>query len=309
MSERTGFFGRLFKGLSKSRTGIVGGIRSLVTGRRFDDEIFDELEGLLVQADLGIETTVQVIEDLRAAARQNRIKTADDLVAHLKTELVAILSQGDHTVVWTSGTGEPHVTLIAGVNGSGKTTTVGKLAAHLKSDGKSVLLGAADTFRAAATEQLTIWSERVGVPIVKHKEGADPAAVAFDAADAAVARHVDCLIVDTAGRLHTKVNLMEELKKIQRVIQKRIPSAPHEVLLVLDATTGQNGLQQAKVFTEALRVTGVVLTKLDGTAKGGMAVAVQKQLGIPIKFIGVGETVDDLQPFNAEEFVEALLGE
>lgn len=309
MSERTGFFGRLFKGLSKSRSGIVGGIRSLLTGRAFSEDVFEDLEALLVQADLGIETTLQVIEDLRGAAKQNRIKTADDLLDLVKKELVEILEQGEHSVSWQTESGAPHVTLVAGVNGSGKTTTVGKLAAHLKAGGKTVLLGAADTFRAAATEQLTIWSERVDVPIIKHKEGADPAAVAYDAADAAVARNVNCLIIDTAGRLHTKVNLMEELKKIQRVIQKRIPDAPHEVLLVLDATTGQNGLQQAKVFTEALHVTGVVLTKLDGTAKGGMAVAVQKQLGIPIKYVGVGETVEDLQPFNAEQFVEALLGE
>lgn len=309
MTDRPGLFGRLFQGLSKSRKGILGGIRSLFTGRTFGEDLFDELEALLIQADLGIETTLHVIEELRGGARENRIKTADDMIGLLKADLIKILGQGDHSMNWQPDAGGPHVTLVAGVNGSGKTTTIGKLAAHLKAGGHTVLLGAADTFRAAATEQLTIWSQRVGVPIVKHKEGADPAAVAYDAADAAVARKVDCLIIDTAGRLHTKINLMEELKKIQRVIQKRIPSAPHEVLLVLDATTGQNGLQQAKVFTEAIRVTGIVLTKLDGTAKGGMAIAVQKQLGIPIKFIGVGESMEDLQPFNPEEFVQALLGE
>jgi len=212
---------------------------------------------------------------------------------------------GDHVPHWDTSAG-PHVTLVAGVNGSGKTTTIGKLAAHLKGDGKSVMLAAADTFRAAAVEQLTIWSERADVPVIKHQDGADPAAVAYDAADAAVSRGIDCLIIDTAGRLHTKVNLMEELKKIQRVVGKRIEGAPHQVLLVLDATTGQNGLQQAKLFTEALTTTGIVITKLDGTAKGGIAVAIQKQLGIPIKYIGVGETVEDLQPFNAQEFVDAL---
>ena len=203
----------------------------------------------------------------------------------------------------------PHVTLVAGVNGSGKTTTIGKLAARLQREGKSVMLGAADTFRAAAAEQLTVWSERVGVPILRHQEGSDPAAVAHDAVAAALSRGIDCVIIDTAGRLHTKINLMEELRKIQRVIAKLVPQAPHEVLLILDATTGQNGLQQAKKFTEALSVTGIVLTKLDGTAKGGITVAIQKQLGIPIKFIGVGEGVDDLQPFEPGEFVEALFAE
>lgn len=310
MTERTGLFDRLFQGLSKSRSGIAGGIRSIFTGRSaIDGEVFDDLEALLIQADLGVETTLEVIEDLQDKTRRDRIKSPEDLIAVLKEHLVDILLQGDHTMTWQAGSGEPHVTLVAGVNGSGKTTTIGKLAAQLKADSRTVLLGAADTFRAAAAEQLIVWSERTGVPIVSHQEGADPAAVAYDTADAAIARHIDCVLIDTAGRLHTKVNLMEELKKIQRVIQKRIPSAPHEVLLVLDATTGQNGLAQARTFTEALNVTGIVLTKLDGTAKGGMAVAVQKQLGIPIKFIGVGESVEDLQAFDAISFVEALLGE
>jgi fused signal recognition particle receptor len=240
-----------------------------------------------------------------ALAKERRVSGPDDFLQLLKDELTKALEPGDHALTWESPDG-PHVTLIAGVNGSGKTTTAGKLCAHLTKQGKTVMLGAADTFRAAAVEQLTIWSERTGVPIIKHKDGADPAAVAFDAADAAASRGVNCLLIDTAGRLHTKVNLMEELKKIQRVVNKRIPGAPHEVLLVLDATTGQNGLQQAKVFTEALNVTGIVLAKLDGTAKGGIAVAIQRQLGIPIKLIGVGEAVDDLQPFNARDFVDAI---
>jgi len=248
---------------------------------------------------------MSIIEDMRRIARERRVSTPDEFLAMLKEELTNSLEPGDHTLTW-DGAGGPHVTLIAGVNGSGKTTTTGKIAAKLKSEGKSVMLGAADTFRAAAVEQLTVWSERADVPIVKHQDGSDPAAVAFDAADAAVSRKIDCLLVDTAGRLHTKGNLREELKKLQRVIAKRIPGAPHEVLLVLDATTGQNGLQQARVFTEALTVTGIILTKLDGTAKGGIAVAIQKQLGIPIKLIGVGEGIEDLQPFNAKEFVEAL---
>lgn len=309
MSDRPGLFSRLFSGLSKSRTSILDGIRSVFTGHAAGDaEVFEELEGLLIQADIGVETSLQLIEEARAAAKQERIRTADDLVALLKDHLTRILSAGDHSATWDAPGGPPHVTLVAGVNGSGKTTTIGKLAAHLKQENRSVLLGAADTFRAAATEQLVSWAERVGVPIVKHQEGADPAAVAYDTVDAAVARNVSNVIIDTAGRLHTKVNLMEELKKIQRVIRKRIPDAPHQVLLVLDATTGQNGLQQASAFTEALHVSGIVLTKLDGTARGGMAVAVQRQLGLPIKFIGVGETVDDLQPFDPAAFVDALLG-
>ena len=304
--EKRGFFGRLRDRLSKTRESLVANVRRVFVGRSaIDDDLLEELEQILIQADIGVETTLSIIEDMRRIARERRVSTPDEFLAMLKAELTKSLEPGDHTLTW-DGAGGPHVTLIAGVNGSGKTTTTGKIAAKLKAEGKSVMLGAADTFRAAAVEQLTVWSERADVPIIKHQDGSDPAAVAFDAADAAVSRKIDCLLVDTAGRLHTKVNLMEELKKLQRVIAKRIPGAPHEVLLVLDATTGQNGLQQARVFTEALTVTGIILTKLDGTAKGGIAVAIQKQLGIPIKLIGVGEGIDDLQPFNAKEFVEAL---
>ncbi len=304
--EKRGFFGRLRDRLSKTRESFSGSVRKVFSGRSVvDDELLEELEEIFISADLGVEATMSIIEDMRARAKEQRITGPDAFFEMLKSELTAALEPGDHVLSWKAADG-PHVTLIAGVNGSGKTTTAGKLASHLKKEGKSVMLGAADTFRAAAVEQLTIWSERTGVPIIKHADGADPAAVAYDAADAAVSRSIDCLLIDTAGRLHTKVNLMEELKKIQRVVGKRIPGAPHEVLLVLDATTGQNGLQQAKVFTEALHVTGIVLTKLDGTAKGGITVAIQRQLGIPIKLIGVGETVDDLQPFNAREFVEAI---
>ena len=307
MTTHSGFFARLRERLSKSRTGLVSGVRRVFSARsRIDDEIFDDLEEVLIQADIGVETTMEIVDEMRTHAQEHRLEDPNALLSVLREKLVQTLEQGDHTLTWDSGNG-PHVTLVAGVNGSGKTTTVGKLAARLKSEGKSVLLGAADTFRAAAVEQLTAWSEKVDVPIVKHQEGADPASVAFDAADAALARGIECLIIDTAGRLHTKVNLMEELGKIRRVVGKRIPGAPHEVLLVLDATTGQNGLQQARRFTEVLDVTGIVLTKLDGTAKGGIVVAVQKDLGIPIKLIGVGESVEDLLPFNAEEFVDALL--
>ncbi len=305
---KTGFFGRLRDRLGKTRTGLVDNVKRVFAGRTtIDDEVFEELEEILIQADLGVDTALAVIEDMRAAAKSGKATDPEALYAILKQDLIEALDSPNHALFATATDG-PHVTLIAGVNGTGKTTSTGKLAAKLALEGKSVLLGAADTFRAAAVEQLTVWSERSGVPIIKHKEGADPAAVAYDAADAAVSRGVDHLIIDTAGRLHTKVNLMEELKKIQRVLDKRIPGAPHEVLLVLDATTGQNGLQQAKLFTEALNVTGIILTKLDGTAKGGIAIAVQKQLGIPIKLIGVGESLEDMQPFNAQEFVEALFG-
>jgi len=316
LEKKVGFFGRLRERLSKTRGSLVQNVRRVFTSRpSIDDEVFEELEQILIEADLGVDTTLGIINDMRRITREKRLTSSEELFAVLKEELVQTLESGAGAVSekpalldWVNPDGGPHITLIVGVNGSGKTTTIGKLACQLQKEGKSVLLGAGDTFRAAAVEQLTIWSERTGVPIVKHKDGADPAAVAYDATDAAVSRGTDCVIIDTAGRLHTKVNLMEELKKIQRVIAKRLPGAPHDVLLVLDATTGQNGLQQARLFTEALNVTGIVITKLDGTAKGGIAVAIQKQLGIPIKFIGVGEAVEDLQPFNAREFVEALLG-
>ncbi|MEX2015342.1 MAG: signal recognition particle-docking protein FtsY [Candidatus Hydrogenedentales bacterium] len=306
MAEQPNFFGRLRERLGKTREQFAGGVRRVFSGRtKIDDEVFDDLEELLIQADLGVDTTLEIVQDMRQKTRERKLQNPEALIDLLKEEMTALLETGDHTINWDA-VHKPHLTLIAGVNGSGKTTTAGKLAARLKREGKSVMLGAADTFRAAAVEQLTIWSERAGVPIIKHQEGADPASVAYDAVEAAISRNVDCLLIDTAGRLHTKVNLMEELKKIRRVVQKRHEDAPHEVLLVLDATTGQNGLQQAKLFTEALDVTGIVLTKLDGTAKGGIAVAIQKQLGIPIKYIGVGEGIDDLQPFDAKAFVDAL---
>jgi fused signal recognition particle receptor len=309
MSEKNrGFFGRLRDRLTKTRTSFVSNVKRVFSGRtRIDDEIFEELEQVLIEADMGVETTLAIVEDMRRVAREKKLENPQELYTVLEEELLKALEAGDHSISWKAGEGEPYVVLIVGVNGSGKTTTIGKLASQLKSEGKSVMLGAADTFRAAAVEQLTIWSERTGTPIIKHKDGADPAAVAYDATDAACSRKVDCLLIDTAGRLHTKVNLMEEMKKMSRVVAKRLPGAPHEVLLILDATTGQNGLQQAKLFTEALHVTGIVLTKLDGTAKGGVAIAIQKQLGIPIKYIGVGESVEDLQAFMPKDFVEALI--
>jgi len=304
----SGFFSTLKNKLGKARTGLAGNIISIVTGRsKIDDAVFEELEEVLIQADLGVDTSLSIIEEMKTAAKENKLNDPEALIALLKSNLLEILKDCHGEMNWKVE-GGTHITLIAGVNGSGKTTTTGKLAAKLSNDGRSVILGAADTFRAAAVEQLTMWSQRADVPIIKHQEGADPAAVAYDATDSAVSKNVDNLLIDTAGRLHTKVNLMEELQKIHRVIGKRLPGAPHEVLLVLDATTGQNALQQAKYFTEILEVTGIVLTKLDGTAKGGIVVAIQQQLGIPIKYIGVGEGLDDLQPFNPDEFVEALFG-
>ncbi len=301
-----GFLGRLREQLGKTRSNLVDNVKRVFSGHtQINDDVYDELEEILVEADFGVELSLALVDEMRTAVRQRRLQNPDELYAVLKEELVAALEPGDHTLRFAAD-GGPHVTLVVGVNGSGKTTTIGKLASHLKQQGKTVMLAAADTFRAAAVEQLTIWSERVDIPIIRHQDGADPAAVAFDATDAAIARGIDCLLIDTAGRLHTKVNLMEELRKIQRVIGKRYPEAPHDVLLVLDATTGQNGLQQAKVFTEALNVTGLIVTKLDGTAKGGVAVAIQRQLGIPIKYIGVGEGVEDLQPFSAVDYVEAI---
>jgi fused signal recognition particle receptor len=304
----SGFFSTLKNRLGKARTGLAGNILSIVTGRsKIDESVFEDLEEVLIQADLGVETSMNIIEEMRSASKENKLDKPEDLIALLKNNLLEILKNCNAEMNWKAE-GGTHITLIAGVNGSGKTTTTGKLAAKLKAEGNSVMLGAADTFRAAAVEQLTAWSNRADVPLVKHQEGADPAAVAFDATDSAVSKKINNLLIDTAGRLHTKVNLMEELQKIHRVIGKRLPGAPHEVLLVLDATTGQNALQQAKYFTEILEVTGIVLTKLDGTAKGGIVVAIQQQLGIPIKYIGVGEGLDDLQPFNPDEFVEALFG-
>ena len=303
--EKTGFLGRLRERLGKTRASLTGNVRRVFSGHsKIDKEVFEELEEILIQADVGVEMTMAILEDMRACVRKQGISDPQALYGVLKEEMVALLSPGDHEMHWDAE--GCHVTLIVGVNGSGKTTTAGKLSAKLAAEGRTVLMGAADTFRAAAAEQLSIWSERTGAGIIRHAEGADPASVAYDTTEAALARGVTNVLIDTAGRLHTKVNLMEELKKIQRVIGKRLPGAPHEVILVLDATTGQNGLRQARQFTEALDVTGIVLTKLDGTAKGGMIVGIQKQFGIPIKLIGVGETVEDLHPFDAGEFVEAL---
>jgi len=300
-----GFFARLKKGLDKTRAGLVGGIKRVFTGTDVNMEMFEALEESLISADVGVETSMRIVRDMRVRAKAERINEPGVLYALLKEEMATVMEAHEISLDWRCADG-PHVMLVAGVNGSGKTTTAGKIAYRLAQEKRTVILGAADTFRAAAGEQLAIWAERAGAQLIRHQEGADPGAVAYDTVDAGIARHVDNVIIDTAGRLHTKVNLMEELKKVQRVIAKRQQGAPHEVLLVLDATTGQNGLQQARQFTQSLTVTGIILTKLDGTAKGGMAIAIQEQLGIPIKLIGVGEGVEDLQPFDAKMFVAAL---
>ena len=296
---------KLKEGLARSRDKISNSLKSVLTlGRRIDQGLLDELEEQLISDDLGVETTSQIIEHLRQAWQEKKIASAEEVVPFLKGELVNYWPQRDRALRFAE-TG-PTVILVTGVNGSGKTTSVAKLAAMLSGQGKRVVLGACDTFRAAAVEQLTIWSERAGVQIVKHQQGSDPAAVAYDACEAAVGRKADVLLIDTAGRLHTQQNLMRELTKIRDVTTRKIPGAPHEVLLVLDATTGQNAINQAKMFTEAVDVTGIMLAKLDGTAKGGVVIAIRNQTELPVKFVGVGEKVDDIEPFEPETFVEAL---
>ncbi|MBI4280421.1 MAG: signal recognition particle-docking protein FtsY [Armatimonadetes bacterium] len=294
------FFDRLKAGLAKTRQAITGRLEELL-GQPVDDAFFEELEILLVQADLGAGTARTVVERLRSQARG---KEKEGLRVALEAILVDLLGQPAPLVIEPP----PAVILALGVNGVGKTTTVAKLAHHLRGQGKKVLLAAADTFRAAAIDQLEIWAKRVGCEIIRHKEGGDPAAVVFDAAQAAKARHMDVLLVDTAGRLHTKTNLMEELKKIDRVLAREMSGAPVERLLILDATTGQNALRQAKVFTDAVGVTGLALAKLDGTAKGGVVVAIANELKLPVKFVGTGETLDDLQEFDPRAFARALVG-
>ncbi|WP_372677456.1 signal recognition particle-docking protein FtsY [Desulfosarcina sp.] len=298
-----GLFARLKSGLSKTRKILTTDIDDLFLGKKLvDDDMLEDLEELLITADMGVRTTMDIME--RIAGKRSRIAGAKELKAVLREEILAYFEA--LPAPSSEAAAKPHVVMVVGVNGVGKTTTIGKLAAHESRQGKKVLIAAADTFRAAAIEQMTIWAERAGADIVRHKDHADPAAVAYDSVDAAISRGTDIVFVDTAGRLHTKVNLMEEIKKIQRTLAKRLPEAPHEVLLVLDATTGQNALSQAKMFNEALGVTGIALTKLDGTAKGGIVVSICSSLNIPLKYIGVGESVEDLQPFDPKQFVEAL---
>jgi len=296
-----GYLRRLRDRLSKTRTTFSSGLDRIFTGKqRIDDDLLEELEELLITSDIGVQTAMTLMERVSSS----KISEVDQIKSFLKDEILAILEP--HTAEPEKARPAPRVIMIVGVNGTGKTTTIGKLAARATASGEKVLIGAADTFRAAAIEQLMIWAQRANADIVKHKEMADPAAVAFDAVEAAKARKADLVLIDTAGRLHTKVNLMEELKKIKRAISKKIPDAPHEILLILDATTGQNALSQAELFNEALGVTGLVLTKLDGTAKGGIVISICNALKIPLKYIGIGEKVEDLQKFNAAEFVDAL---
>ena len=302
-----GFFDRLKKGLAKTRETFTNKLEKLIIGYAdIDDDLLDELEETLIMSDVGVKTTERLMADVRKGIKKKDINTPEDLKPFLAEKISEILSTGsDETRIASAG---PTVLLVIGVNGVGKTTTIGKLAAYYKEQGKSVMLAAADTFRAAAIDQLQIWGDRTGVPVIRHEEGSDPAAVAFDAVKAARARSIDVLIIDTAGRLHTKSNLMEELKKINRVIQREIAEAPHETLLVLDATTGQNAISQADLFQKAAAITGIVLTKLDGTAKGGVVIGLKSELSMPVKWIGVGEGVDDLRPFIAKDFARALFG-
>lgn len=300
-----GFFDKLKKGLSKTRENITNKIEKLIIGYAdIDDELLDELEEILIMADVGVSTTDKLMESVRKGIKKKEINSPEDLKPFLQARISEILTAGsDETKVAAYG---PTVILVIGVNGVGKTTTIGKLAAYYQAQGKTVMLAAADTFRAAAIDQLQVWGERTGTKVIAHEEGSDPAAVAYDAVKAAKARNIDILLIDTAGRLQTKANLMEELKKINRVIQREIPEAPHETLLVLDATTGQNAISQANIFTKAAPISGVVLTKLDGTAKGGVVIGISDQLKVPVKYIGLGEGMEDMQLFNKKEFVDSL---
>ncbi len=303
--RKKGFLQRLKNGLAKTRRILTTDIDKLFsTGRTVDEEVLEELEEKLITADLGVEISMELIAKI-SKRKLGQTATADELKEILKQEILGLFPEA--SMVPSGGAfSKPHVVMVVGVNGVGKTTTIGKIASALRSKGKKVLIAAADTFRAAAVEQLDIWASRAGADIVRHKANSDPAAVAFDGVDAAVARGVDVVLIDTAGRLHTKVNLMEELKKIQKAVSKRIPDAPHETLLVLDATTGQNALSQARLFHQAVGVSSIALTKLDGTAKGGIVVGIARGMNIPIRYIGVGEQIDDLQPFDARSFVDAL---
>ena len=301
---KKGFFGKLVQGLTKTRDNIVAGVDSIFSGfSAIDEDFYEEIEETLIMGDLGIQTTMAIVEDLRKKVKEQHVKEPAECKALLMKSIQEQMDLGENAYEFENRTS---VVLVIGVNGVGKTTSVGKLAGQLKDQGKKVILAAADTFRAAAIEQLTEWSNRAGVEIISQQEGSDPAAVIYDAVAAAKSRRADVLICDTAGRLHNKKNLMEELKKINRIIDKEFPDAYRETLVVLDGTTGQNALAQARQFMEVADITGIILTKLDGTAKGGIAVAIQSELGIPVKYIGIGEKIDDLQKFNSEEFVSAL---
>ena len=304
--EKPSFIDRMKEAVTRTRENLAERIEEVVSfSKEIDRDTLDNLEAILLAADLGTATTNQVLESMREKVDRKQIGNVDELKRVLKEELRAILTAtADKPAKAVDG--EPEVILVVGVNGTGKTTTIGKLANVLRAQGKTVLLAAADTFRAAAIEQLEVWGDRTGTEVIKTKPGGDPSAVLFDALQAAKARHTDYVIVDTAGRLHTKTNLMSELEKMHRTAQRIIPGAPHETLLVMDATTGQNGLQQARLFTQSAAVTGIVLTKLDGTAKGGVVIAISRELGLPVRYVGIGEKAGDLIPFNATDFVDSL---
>jgi fused signal recognition particle receptor len=298
---------RISGGLARTRESLASGLRSLLTGRRLDDDLIDEIEARLIQADVGVKATTRLIDSIRTDFKAGRLTRGEEVLDHLKAQLKQMWPDADRRLRFADS--GPTVILVAGVNGAGKTTSVAKIARSLREDGRSVLLAACDTFRAGAVRQLEIWSERLGVEIVKGKEGGDPAAVAFDACDAALSRKVDVLLIDTAGRLHTQDPLMRQLTKIRDVVAKKIPGAPHEVILVLDATSGQNALRQAEQFTKAIDVTGLFLAKLDGTAKGGSVIAIRDQTDIPVKLVGVGETPEDVEAFDPDAFIEAMFEE
>ncbi len=306
--EQLGFFSRLKSGLTRTRANFGDGLATLFLGRkRIDDTLFDELETQLLLADVGVETTQMLLRELTEKAQRNELADSEALLEHLTHSLHHILQQAEHPLT-VSVTKKPFVILVVGVNGVGKTTTIGKLAHYYQTQGQSVMLAAGDTFRAAAIEQLQVWGQRNNVTVVAQAQGSDSASVIFDALQSAQAKNIDILIADTAGRLHTKNHLMDELSKVLRVLKRLDPDAPHEVLLVLDAATGQNALNQAEQFHKACQLTGLALTKLDGTAKGGVIFALAQKLKLPIRFIGVGEGIDDLRPFNARDFIEALFG-
>jgi len=303
--EKSGFFFRLKSGLAKTRNSLAGGLDNVVHGQaRVEPEHLDELEEALILADVGIPTANFILEALKTEVAEGRVRNKEDVQENLKRLMVNILEENQGNAQRSEE--KPHIVLVIGVNGSGKTTTIGKLTQKWKNEGKNVLLGAGDTFRAAAIEQMLIWAERVGVPCIHQKSGTDPSAVAFDAVQAAIARKMDVALIDTAGRLQTNTNLMKELKKIKRVIGKVLPGAPHETLLVLDATIGQNSVSQAKLFHEAMEIDGLVMTKLDGTSKGGVLLNITRELKLPVRYIGIGEKADDLQEFDPKTFVDAL---
>jgi fused signal recognition particle receptor len=303
--KKSGLFNKLKSGLSKTRQNFTEKIDTLIkSNRKLDDDFYDELEEILIQADVGINTSLELVQNIRKTAGKEKINDSSEVTRLLKAEIARILDKPDMTVQLTEE--KPTIIMVVGVNGAGKTTSIAKIAHKFKNEHNRVLLAAADTFRAAAIDQLQIWADRIGVELIKHQEGSDPGAVVYDAIHAAQARKTDVLIIDTAGRLQNKTNLMKEISKIRKVIEREIPGAPHEVLLVLDATTGQNAISQARIFSEATGVNGIILTKLDGTARGGIVLAIARELDLPVKLVGIGEGMEDLREFSAEIFAEAL---